>query len=132
MYKKGFSKFLKFGTAKFVFFSAMTILFVFVFGNVIMFLWNWILPDAIGANKITFWKAVGLFVLTRVLFGGFKGGHHRRRQHKGREWKERWRNLSEEEKVEFKEKWKGDWRSMSREEKNAFKQKWKDEFRDSL
>ena len=130
MYKKGFPRFLRFGIAKFIFFAAMAVLFVFAVGNIVMYLWNWILPDAIGANEITFWKAIGLFVLTRILFGGFKSGRGRRRRH-ARKWKEKWMSLSEEERAEFKEKFKGGWRNMSDEDRKAMKQKWKDEFRDS-
>lgn len=131
MYKKGFPRFLRFGFAKFIFFAAMAIVFVFAVGNIVMYLWNWILPDAIGANEITFWKAIGLFVLTRILFGGFKSGRSGHRHRKGREWKEKWMNLSAEDRLEFKEKWKGDWKDMTHEERTAFKQKWKEEFRKS-
>ncbi len=129
MYKKGFPRFLRFGFAKFVFFAAMAIVFVFAMGNIVMYLWNWILPDVIGANEITFWKAVGLFVLTRILFGGFKSGRSGHRRQKRREWKEKWMNLSEEDRMEFKQKWKGGWKDMTHEERTAFKQKWKEEFR---
>lgn len=131
MYKKGFPRFLRFGIAKFIFFAAMTVLFVFAVGNIVMYLWNWILPEAIGAKEITFWKAIGLFVLTRILFGGFKSGRsgHRRRRRRG--WREKWMNLPKEEREEFKEMWKGGWKDMSPEERSTFKQKWKDEFRKS-
>jgi len=131
MYKKGFPRFLRFGFAKAIFFAAMAIVFVFAVGYIVMYLWNWILPDAIGANEITFWKAIGLFVLTRILFGGFKSGRSGHRRRKGREWKEKWMNLSEEERSEFKQKWKGDWKDMTQEERTAFKRKWKEEFRKS-
>ena len=130
MYKKGISRFLKIGFAKFMFFAAMAIVFVFAVGNIVMFLWNWILPDAIGASEITFWKAIGLFVLTRILFGGFKSGSRRGHRY-GRKWKEKWRNMSEEERADFKQNWKSKWRDMPEEDRRAMKQKWKDEFRDS-
>ncbi len=129
MYKKEIPRFLRFGFAKFVFFGAMAIVFVFAMGNIVMYLWNWILPDAIGANEITFWKAIGLFVLTRILFGGFKSGRSGHRREKRREWKEKWMSLSEDDRKEFKEKWKGGWKDMTHEERTAFKQKWKEEFR---
>ena len=131
MYKKGFPRFLRYGIAKFIFFAAMAVLFVFAIGNIVMYLWNWILPDAIGANEITFWKAIGLFILTRILFGGFRSGksHHYRRR--SRRWKDKWMNLPKEEREEFKEMWKGGWKDMTAEERRAFKLKWKEAFRKS-
>ena len=40
----------------------------------IMFLWNYLIPSIIGWSAINYWQALGLFVLARLLFGGF-GGH---------------------------------------------------------
>lgn len=90
--------------AKILFFIGLAVLFVFVMGNVIMYLWNAILPDVINAKTITFWQAIGIFVLARLLFGGFKGGRssHSKREH----WKNKWKKMSEDERHEFKSKWK--------------------------
>ena len=79
-------------------------LFIFVMGHVIMYLWNAILPDVLHAKTITFWQAVGIFVLARLLSGGFKGGrsHHSKRGF----WRDKWEKLNEEERHEFKSKWK--------------------------
>ncbi|MCI1639725.1 MAG: hypothetical protein LKI42_00415 [Bacteroidales bacterium] len=41
-----------------------------VLGLVIMLLWNAIIPGMFGIPEITFWKAIGLFILARILFGG--------------------------------------------------------------
>jgi hypothetical protein len=41
-----------------------------VLGFVIMLLWNAIIPDLFDIPKITFWQALGLFILARILFGG--------------------------------------------------------------
>ena len=49
-------------------------LFVFLFGELVMHLWNWLLPALFGWHPIGFWQALGLLVLCRILFGGF-GGH---------------------------------------------------------
>lgn len=54
---------------------------------VVMQLWNWLMPDLFSLTTITFWQALGLLVLSRILFGSFKfgkgrgchcghGGHH--------------------------------------------------------
>ena len=33
-------------------------------------LWNWLLPSLFGWRLITFWQALGILVLCRILFGG--------------------------------------------------------------
>jgi len=59
-------------------------LFVLVFGAGIMWLWNCLVPPVFHLTTITFWQAVGLAVLARLLFGGM--GHGMR--HRGmKRWK---------------------------------------------
>jgi Ca2+/H+ antiporter, TMEM165/GDT1 family len=77
---------------------------------IIMALWNNILVAVLHVTVINFWQALGLFALSRILFGGFPGkpgwaGHHRRR-HEMEEMRNRWFNLSPEEKNQFKQDWK--------------------------
>ena len=50
------------------------VLFTWVFGEVVMHLWNWLLPTLFGWRQISFWQALGLLVLCRILFGGWGGG----------------------------------------------------------
>ncbi|OQY37610.1 MAG: hypothetical protein B6226_05005 [Candidatus Cloacimonetes bacterium 4572_65] len=38
-------------------------------GYVIKALWNWLMPDIFGLKVITYWQAVGLVVLSKILFG---------------------------------------------------------------
>jgi hypothetical protein len=49
-----------------------------------MLLWNWLLPTLFGWRALTFWRALGLLALCRILFGGWGGsgsgkGHMRHR-----------------------------------------------------
>ena len=45
-----------------------------VLGWVVMMLWNWVMPALfVGARTIDFAHALGLLVLSRILFGGFAG-----------------------------------------------------------
>lgn len=53
---------------------------VLVLGTGVMWLWNALMPVLFGLKAIHFWQAVGLLALTRILFGGFHGGHHRDRR----------------------------------------------------
>ena len=46
-------------------------LFVFIGGEIVMHLWNWLLPSLFGWRQITFWQAIGILALCRILFGGF-------------------------------------------------------------
>ena len=50
-----------------IFITGMAILF----GFVLMWLWNWLMPEIFGLPKLTYWKAVGLFILSKLLIGGF-------------------------------------------------------------
>jgi positive regulator of sigma E activity len=88
---------------KFVLFSA---LFVAVSGLIVMRLWNWLTPALFGWHVITFWQAVGILILSRILLGGFRGrpGWHpswRRRM------MERWEQMTPEERAKFREGMRG-------------------------
>jgi hypothetical protein len=45
--------------------------FVFVGGQIVLHLWNWLLPPLFEFPEVTFWQALGLLALCRILFGGF-------------------------------------------------------------
>ncbi len=46
------------------------LLFIVIGGEIVLHLWNWLLPPLFGWRQITFWQEVGLLVLCRILFGG--------------------------------------------------------------
>ena len=60
------------------------VLFIAIGGEVVMHLWNWLLPALFGWRLITFWQALGLLALCRILFGGFGGGGSHRSSAGGR------------------------------------------------
>jgi hypothetical protein len=39
-----------------------------------MSLWNCLLPEILGVKSITFWQAMGILILSKILFGGFHFG----------------------------------------------------------
>jgi hypothetical protein len=90
---------------KILFFAAVFVTFILGMGAIVMFLWNAILPDAIGVKPLTFWKAVGLLVLFKILFGGFGKGSRMRHKAKNK-WRKKWMDMNEQERHEFKSKWK--------------------------
>lgn len=85
-----------------------------LFSWIVMALWNAILPAAItSVNPISFWQAMGILVLSKILFSGFGGKGRGRRRKWDPGMVEKWRNMSTEEREEFKQSWKarcGDWR----------------------
>ena len=42
----------------------------FVGGTLVRLLWNWLLPPLFGFPELTFWQALGMLALCRILFGG--------------------------------------------------------------
>jgi hypothetical protein len=46
-------------------------LFALVFGVVVEWVWNMLMPAVFGLSEITFWQAFGIVILAKLLFGGF-------------------------------------------------------------
>ena len=87
---------------KWIFFVAppMIVIFIAIGGEVVLHLWNWLLPTLFGWRQITFWQAVGLLALSRILFGGFSSrGFHR--SNFRRRMAERWERMTPEERDKF-------------------------------
>jgi len=74
-----------------------------VFGLVVMNLWNWLMPPLFAMPVITFWQAVGLLVLSKILFGGFGGRHGPPQWHWRRRMMERWEQMTPEERERFRQ-----------------------------
>jgi ABC-type multidrug transport system fused ATPase/permease subunit len=100
--------------------------FITAFGFATMYLWNWLVPALFSGPVLTFWQALGLLLLCKLLFGGFSKGHHEKKHWR---WnKERWRehvknkmeHLSPEEKEKVKNHFdrcmSGRWGFRTREE----------------
>lgn len=86
-------------------------------GLIVMFLWNAIMPQAIQAATLNYWQSLGLLVLCRILFGSFRGRSGRRPgmwRGGGPYLQEKWRTMSDEERMKFREEWKRRCRGMDR------------------
>jgi hypothetical protein len=76
-------------------------LFAFIGGEVVLKLWNWLIPPLFGWHTVTFWQALGLLALCRILFGRFGGrgldwaGNRRR-------FETRWKTMTPEERERFR------------------------------
>jgi hypothetical protein len=78
-------------------------LFIWLGGQLVMHLWNWLLPTLFGWRQITFWQAVGLLTLCRILFGGVSGrGFHRSNYR--RRMAERCEHMTPEEREQFRQR----------------------------
>jgi len=66
-------------------------LFIAIGGEIVMHLWNWLLPPLFGWRELTFWQALGMLVLCRILFGGFGMHGSRRGRPRSPEERERFR-----------------------------------------
>jgi hypothetical protein len=78
------------------------LLFIALGGELVLLLWNWLLPPLFGWHPITFWQAIGILALCRILFGRIGGrgfhGYNRRR---------RWERMSPEERERFRQGMRG-------------------------
>ena len=102
-------------------FLVFALLFVGLAGLIVMSLWNALLPAILGVSVVSFWQALGILVLSRILFGslgrgGWRGGYgvgranlpHRRTGLT--EWKQkmtqRWQNMTPEQREQMKQQWR--------------------------
>ncbi len=81
-------------------------LFVFVivvalFGTLVMALWNHLMPDIFGLTTITFWQAVGLFVLSHILFGHSWWEKKHQKFHENVEIRQKWKKMTPEQREKF-------------------------------
>lgn len=85
---------------------------LFAISALVMFLWNAILPAVSTLATITYWQAMGIFLLSRILFGGCRMGfrkHHRGiHQHLEHHapFRHRFMEMSDEERQQFKNQFK--------------------------
>ncbi len=79
---------------------------VFLFGWIVMQLWNYALVPALHVGALTFWQGLAILILSRILFGGFGKGGGWKQSNKHQQLRQKWSSMSEEERVQFKEAWK--------------------------
>jgi hypothetical protein len=78
------------------------VLFGWLFGELVMHLWNWLMPMLFGLRLITFWQSLGLLVLCRILIGGLGGGGGSGSKRRRRA-SQRWECMTPEEQDRFRE-----------------------------
>jgi len=81
----------------------MVVAGVAALGGVVMLLWNWLIPTLfVGGKEIDYMQAMGVLLLSKILFSGFKGhgGHGRWLHH-------RWEQMTPEEREKFQSGMRG-------------------------
>jgi len=106
---------------KWIFWAPLAILglvaFIALGGVIVQQLWNWLLPPLFGWRQLTFWEALGMLVLCRVLFGGW-GSHgggpspklgRRMSDRMADRMAERWDAMTPEERERMRQRLRGRW-----------------------
>lgn len=103
-----------------VFIPLFLVVMVTLIGALVMWLWNWLMPSLFGLPMLSFWQAVGLLVLCRLLVGniGFGSHHHHSHGHCGgsNRLRERWASMSAEERQHIIEHHGGDDTNLTADE----------------
>ncbi|MFT3870138.1 MAG: hypothetical protein QM715_16950 [Nibricoccus sp.] len=100
--------------AKYCFLIPVAVIaFLALFTYVVYALWNGVLTEVLAVKAISYWQALGILVLAKILFGGFP---HRRggpcghfREHL---MSKRWESSTPEEREKMREEMRrrfGDW-----------------------
>lgn len=84
----------------------MVALFAFILGFGTMMLWNWLVPELFAGPVITFWQALGLLLLCKLLLG-FPGKHKEGGwAEKKKKWRQHWESRMSDMTPEEKERMK--------------------------
>jgi hypothetical protein len=78
-----------------------------LFGFIVMWLWNWLMPEIFGLPEISYWQGWGLVVLAHILFKSMGGSH----DHDGIK-----KNIKKELKTEFKKEFEKEFKEEMRRE----------------
>ncbi|PTQ93134.1 hypothetical protein C8P68_1096 [Mucilaginibacter yixingensis] len=95
---------------RFVFIPLAVAAFLSLISFVVMQLWNCLLPGILHVSAITFWQAMGIFILCKILFGFGKGGPRfggGRAPWMRQRMREHFEKMTPEERERFKEKFAG-------------------------
>ena len=74
---------------------------------IFMALWNWLIPPLFRGPVLTFWQALGLLVLSKIMLFGLRGKPGPPPWHWRRRMMERWEQMTPEERQKFKEGMRG-------------------------
>jgi ABC-type multidrug transport system fused ATPase/permease subunit len=77
---------------KYVLWGILGVVAIAGFGFIVMWLWNWLVPELFNGPVIGYWQTLGLFILAKILFSGIGHGQAQSHDHRHRQTKEYWKN----------------------------------------
>ncbi|HKJ41502.1 MAG TPA: hypothetical protein VKA27_05375 [Sunxiuqinia sp.] len=86
---------------KWAFFPLIFLAAIAGFSLLVMLVWNAVIPDLFHGPVISYWQALLLLILARILFGG---GHFRRPGFSHHTFKDRFKQMTPEEQEVFRTK----------------------------
>ena len=105
-------------------FILIPVAFATIAGIVVMLLWNGLMPGLFGFGTLSFFQALGLLILARILFGTFGGkrfGPWGRRRHRFAHANNRYGfGSASHPKEAWRKKMQDRWESLSPEQKAKF------------
>ncbi|WP_338868153.1 hypothetical protein WBJ53_16780 [Spirosoma sp. SC4-14] len=110
-------------------FLGFAILFLSLVGWIVMALWNALLPSILGVSAISWVQALGLLLLSRILFGGFGGRGFGSRGFGGQRYGSGSRGRFGSARYEWKQKMAERWSQMTPEQRQQMRQQWRDRCR---
>jgi hypothetical protein len=87
------------------------LVFLLIGGELVKLLWNWLTPALFGWKEITFWQALALLALCRILFGRSGLGRGMRRSGTWRRTPGGWERMTPEEREKCRQWFYGRWGS---------------------
>lgn len=95
---------------RFYLFPLVILALIAIGGLAVMLLWNAVITEIFpSVQRLNYGRAVGLLVLCRILFGGFKGRPGFRQNdgaRRGPPWREKMSRMTEEEREKFRAQWR--------------------------
>jgi hypothetical protein len=77
--------------------TAFLALALYLISLILSALWNWLMPDLFNLPEITLWQALGIFILSKLLFTpGLGHGREERPPRRQMDWKARFKNKMSE------------------------------------
>jgi len=101
-----------FWARRILFFILIAVIAILFFGAIVMLLWNNVLAGLVNVHTITFVQALGILVLSKILFGGFRGAWAGRHRYWRGRMQEKWAHMTPEERERFRQEWQkrcGSW-----------------------
>lgn len=86
-------------------FLLIPIALFFAVGFILMLLWNFLIPVIFGLKAISYLQAIGLFLLSRLLFGNLGFGN-KKPPFINSKFREKMMKMTPEERQQFKQEWK--------------------------